>query len=242
MPDPASRGAGWRTARPLLRGAAAALVGAVLASCAGSVGNPAASRPTHADRQGVLWANVGEGGMSMEAPPGRGRWVGTFGGFSLCRADPGVTVELDDARLVFDGRPIRAQVFIRATHPDDVRQLASRRRSQHLPFYSALGSAPGFAEPYAEANLPGRYTEDVAGTRIDTSCEEAGAANAALSRGLVPGAALTELVIVLHAGPRGTAAEEVLVDYRADGEPRTLRLAWSMVLCGSAARVREHCP
>lgn len=243
MPSRRSRGGG--SGRPASRtspalGVAGAAALLLVAACSASPAAETGPRTVHIEGEGPLSASIGDGGSSLDAPAAR-TWTGTFGGFVLCRHEPGTAIVVQRVRYRADVRPQRVVPIVRTTTPQELRQLTPARRSAHLPIYAALGSPPHFAEPYANASLPGQYSTAVHGWTVDQSCRQTGSTEAELTRDRVPGRPLKELLFAVTVGPRGGRTAQVDIDYLAGNRPMTLELHWSMVACGSAISDPDAC-
>lgn len=173
--------------------------------------------------------------------PDAATWTGTFGGFVLCATEPGTRIEVQRVRHKASIKPVNVVPVVRTTAPDTLRGLKPAQRQEFLPTYTALGSPPEFAEPYAEVKLPGVYSTQVRGWRVAESCEQTAALERQLNQGRVLSGPLKELMFVVTAGLRGARVDQVDIDYLADGRPMTLRLHWTMISCGEATTDPDTC-
>lgn len=198
----------YRTAM-VLCGCVLAVVG--LFSWALAVGD---SPRVHDDRDGVLSANSGSGGNALNAPRGRTHWYGTFGTFILCVTEPGARARLTGVR--FDGAPKPLSATFR------LREVPERAKRAKGLMWTPIGSANGRWPSFSFGRAGGTLAP-VRGTVIDQSCDadddEVG---------------FTELLVQLESGPEGGRVRHLYIDYTVDGEARTLRTHWQLVLCGRA--------
>lgn len=225
---------------PDVRIAPAAVTAALLLSACGASPADPASRTAHSEGDGPLSAAIGVGGSSILAPA-QSTWTGTFGGFVLCAQESGRRIEVQDVRYQAGVEPVEVVPTVRTTTPESLRGLEPRRRQDYLPTYTALGSPPGFDEPYVDLVVPGDYSTVVRGWRVDQSCEQTAALERQLSGGRVPSRPLRELMFAVTAGRQGARIDRVDIDYLADGRPMTLELRWAMVSCGTATVTPDTC-
>ena len=172
MPRREQRGAAPRRRAP--RAATAGLAAAaamLLASCAAGPAEGGGARTVHADGAGPLSASRGVGGNALLAPAAK-TWTGTFGAFVLCLENPGLPVEIERVRVASSVEPVTVVPMVRTTSPAELRGLEPRQRKDYLPTYGALGSPPGFTEPYIDAAVPGAYSKKVRGWRVEQSCHQ----------------------------------------------------------------------
>ncbi len=57
-------------------------------------------------------SEVGSGGNSLDPPPGRARWTGTFGGLFVC-SENGASVEIESVSYHFVVQPVAIRALIR---------------------------------------------------------------------------------------------------------------------------------
>lgn len=221
-------------------GVASAAVLALVAACSASPTAETGRRAVHADGKGPLSASIGDGGNSLDAPQAK-TWTGTFGGFVLCSLEPDTRIVVQRVRYRESIEPQRVVPIVRTTTPQRLRRLTPTQRSAYLPVYAALGSPPRFAEPYANAVLPGQYSTAVRGWTVDQSCRQTRATETQLTRGRIPSHPLKELLFAVTVGPRGGQILQVDIDYLAGNRPMTLELPWAMVACGTAISDPDAC-
>lgn len=222
-----------RSAPSLRRGAALAASSAllVLTGCS----EPAAEAEGHdtgTDREegGPLSATLDVGGNAVTAP-GVSPWHVSFGHYVLCSREPGVEITVEDVALAdVPAQPRGVEVLVRTVSPDDF-PTSGAIPTPLQPFYSARGSAPDFREPYADPAAAGSYTTEVAGTKIEQTCDE--------TKGRVEG--YKELVFTFEVGDEGSRVDAFTIDYSADGRPYRLRVPWNMVACGTAIVEKDIC-
>lgn len=219
--------------RALLRGTVAAAVLALIGPAVPvSAGDTA---PVHAEGEGPFSVQAGTGGFVSSAPVPRPYWV-SFGTDMPCmETDPEASTDpagADDVivitgvRYVDRRNPAAAvHVLLRTVTPKMVRNHPKHRDDYGL-FISAWGHA-GQRQRYG-TYVPGRYTTDIAGYEVSDTCAQANRTATLLSRGKVPDKALTTLVFAVKADRDGARIHHYFVDYTINGEPRTLRIDWTM--------------
>lgn len=194
---------------------AATLLAMIVGGCGADT-----SRTTHADGQGDLRTHSGEVFVGMQPPRGHKTWSGTFGAILLCSQD-GKKVSIDAIRSSGSVSPASISYSIRNVPSND---------GQLTPVGSAFGSAPDFAEPYADSPpRGGDFLPKVAGAEVIQRC----------GRKLNMKHGFTELVISMTSGPGGAVTDRQFLDYTVDGKRYTLELRETLVMCGTRSEVRE---
>lgn len=166
--------------------------------------------------------SVGEvvGGQSLLRPKGDPQqWWASVGSFVLCTS--GAPATLEGVRLAGTKHPLDAEPWLVSQTPVD---------AAYSTFGSVTGSPPEFDEPYARASdtLEGTYTADFAGTSIDDACPAGDTKSG-----------YTEVVLALKTGPSGIKVPHWWLDYSVGDENFTLRVDWTVVMCGDV--VQERC-
>jgi hypothetical protein len=130
-----------------------------------------------------------------------------------------VTPVIEGVRYKQVVEPAELQTFVRS---------ASTRGTGNTPFLSAIGQPPSFR---GARQFPGDYTERVAGLQVTKGCKQA----QSLSGSFV------ELVTSMKASQAGGLISVVYLDYRVKSKPYTLKLNWTMVVCGDNRTVARYC-
>lgn len=201
-----------------------------------SAGETPPTAPVHVEGEGPFSVISGDGGFVAGAPVARRYWV-SFGTDMPCMqtdpeastdpADPDDAIVLTGVRYVDRRNPAAAvHVLLRTVTPKVVRNHP-RHRDDFGLFISAWGHA-GQRQRYG-THVPGRYTTDVAGYEVSDTCAQADRNATLLSKGKVPDQALTTLVFAIKSDDDGARIHHYFLDYTLNGEPRTLRVNWTMV-------------
>lgn len=190
---------------------------ATLVGCSGPGEDPFPDRPeTSSGRSadGPLSVDGIAGGQSYLAPRSRPeRWTASQGSFQLCTTDEPVT--LKGVRLAGERQPLSVTPWLVSDTP---------KSSRDVTFGGVLGSPPDFAEPYADDGffLRGSYTDEFDGTVIDDPCP---------AKTVQEG--YSEVVLALETDSAGARVPYFWIDYRVGEEEYTLRVDWTIVLCGT---------
>jgi hypothetical protein len=186
-------------------------------------------RTEHEDGEGPLSASSGSGGSAIFAP-GVSPWYGSFGSFILCSTSPGTDLVLQDGRFDTPIAPVAVAATIRKVTPKDLRHAGDEIDS-YLPFATALGSPPGFDEPYVDSVPAGEFINQLAGTSIDQKCADAGD----------EAQGFKELIVTVEVNGDGGEVSDFYVDYEADERPMTLHVDWTLSSCGNEISDPEAC-
>jgi hypothetical protein len=165
---------------------------------------------------GPLVALVGSGGNSLDAPPGRARWTGTFGSLLVC-TNEGVPVEIDSVSYHFVVRPVAARALIRKAPA-----LAGRRAplARWRPLIALRGPVERLRR---EGEVAWTSLQAPPGVEVENSCDQDG-----------PDDARTELVTSMTTDRRGGWIDQATIAYTSGGRDYELDIHWTYITCGTA--------
>lgn len=104
------------------------------------------------------------------------------------------------------------------------------RERTTTPIIALLGTPQ---KPSGEKKpLPGRYSDDIAGTEISQPCAQVDGGGQRKG--------FTELLLVVKVGEPGVDVQDAWIDYLADGDEYRLQLGGRMAACGHALAEREE--
>ena len=214
--------------------AVAAVAGTMLGLDPGAAATSSAA-PVHDDGEGPLSTMSGNGGFISDAPVDRPYWVSvgqdmpcaeTDPEHSTDPAQPGDSIVLTGVRYD-DHRNPAAEVYVmlRTVTPRMV-----RRHPKHRDRFEIFGSARGHAGWHQRYGtyVPGHYTRQIGGHAVDRTCAQVNHTALLLSRGKVPDHSLTTLVLAVKTDDDGARVRPWYLDYTINGEPRTLRIRWTV--------------
>ena len=158
---------------------------------------------------------VGSGGNSLDAPHGRSRWTGTFGGLQLCVEDGG-TVEIESVSYHFVVRPVAVRSVIRQV-PDP-----SERRGGTPIKWAPIGTWVGSIRQLKGQEFLFTSLDSASGAVITTPCDDD------------PDGAFTELVTSMTADRRGGWIDGATIAYTSGGRDHELGIHWTYITCGTA--------
>ena len=189
---------------------AAATLTTVCNSCEGAGGRRATDGP--------LASDVGSGGNSLDPPPGRARWTGTFGGLLVC-SENGASVEIESVSYHFVVQPVAIRPLIRQV-PD----LSERRGPSEK--WAPLGTWVGTISELSGDEFLSASLEAPEGVVLRTPCDPG------------PDGAYAELVTSMRTDRRGGWIDEATIAYTSGGRDYDLTIPWTYITCGSAINAK----
>ena len=164
---------------------------------------------------GPLVSLVGSGGNSLDAPPGRARWTGTFGSLLAC-AEDGADVEIDAVVYHFVVRPVAVRALIRKVP-------ALSQRTGRAEGWAPMIALRGTVAQLKDDEIISTSLEAPRGVTVDTPCDMDG-----------PDDAFTELITSMTVDERGGWIAAATIAYSSGGHDYELTIPWTYITCGSA--------
>jgi hypothetical protein len=171
--------------------------------------------------EGPLVAQLGSGGVSLDAPHGKGHWSGTFGGLLLCTRN-GAPVTVDSVDYDYGVEPVKTRALIRQV-PD-----GSHRKGKPIR-WAPIGSYRNSIE-----ELRGHEV-------LSTSIEAAEGATFSMPCSKDMDAPFTELLTEMEVDARGGWIDRITIGYTSDGKSYDVSVSYSYSACGTAVAHEWFC-